>query len=211
VVIGIIGILSSILVPALGRVGRHVRSIMGAGNQKQIVGAVVLFSMDNNGAYPESVATVGFGSNWNWSDPMKMTGNRTRSPGMHRAMSEYLGDYINDAAVMFCPSAPRQYEYLQKSWDAGDDWDNPQTTFPSDPVTGTYCFYWNYIGFLTERNHPFKGPSRSTDGPRHSKLLVSDYFGYDHWRNRRAYGSCDKFKGASVVQETWWKATLQQK
>ena len=119
-VIGIIGLLSSILVPALGRVRRQVRSIVGASNQRQVAGGVTLFSMDNDGSYPESVATVGFGSNWNWSDPMKMAGNRTRSPGMHRAMSEYLGGYIDDAGVMFCPNAPRQYTYLQESWDAGD-------------------------------------------------------------------------------------------
>jgi prepilin-type N-terminal cleavage/methylation domain-containing protein len=108
-VVAIIGILGSILVPALGKARRQVRSIIGAANQKQVVGGVTLFSMDNNDTYPESVATVGFGDNWNWSDPMKMTGNRTRSPGMHRAMCEYLGDYITDALVVFCPNAPRQY------------------------------------------------------------------------------------------------------
>ena len=203
VVIGIIALLSSILAPALGRARRQLRSIVGASNQKQVVGGVTLFSMDNDETYPESVATVGFGSSWNWSDPMKMPGNRTRSPGLYRAMSEYLGDYISDADVMFCPSAPRKYRYLQESWDAGDDWDNPDTTFPSDPVTGTYCFYWNYIGFLAERNYPFKGPSGLSDGPRQSKLLVSDYFGYDHWRSRNSYGSCEKFKAASIIQETW--------
>ena len=74
--IGIIGLLSSILVPALSRARRQVRSIVGASNQKQVVAGVTLFSMDNDGTYPESVATVGFGNSWNWSDPMKMAGNR---------------------------------------------------------------------------------------------------------------------------------------
>ena len=97
-------------------------------------------------------------------------------------LREYLGDYIRDA---------------------GDDWDNPDTTFPSDQVTGTYCFYWNYIGFLAEKSYPFKGPSGLSDGRRQSKLLVSDYFGYDHWRSRNSYGSCERFKAASIVQETW--------
>ncbi|MCD6393009.1 MAG: type II secretion system protein, partial [Planctomycetes bacterium] len=67
VVIGIIAILSSILVPALGRARRQVRSLLGASNQKQVVSGVILFSMDNDETYPESVATVGFGSSWNWS------------------------------------------------------------------------------------------------------------------------------------------------
>jgi hypothetical protein len=37
---------------------------------------------------------------------------------------------------------------------------------------------------------------------RQSKLLVSDYFGYDNWRSRGAFGSCEKFDGADVVPET---------
>jgi hypothetical protein len=32
---------------------------------------------------------------------------------------------------------------------------------------------------------------------------MSDYLGYDHWRSPGSYGSCEKFKGASVVPETW--------
>ncbi|MBE0537569.1 MAG: prepilin-type N-terminal cleavage/methylation domain-containing protein [Phycisphaerae bacterium] len=203
VVVAVISVLGAILVPALGKARRQVRSLIGAVNQKQVVGGVTLFSMDNNDNYPESVATVGFGPGWNWSDPMKMTGNHTRSPGMHRSMSAYLRGYIDDAAVMFCPNAPRQYEYLQESWEAGDDWDNPDTSFPADPVTGTYCFYWNYTGYLTDKPYPFRGPSGSADGRGRSTLLVSDYFGYGHWRSPGCYGSCDRINGASIVQETW--------
>ncbi len=203
VVLAVIGILGSILVPALGKARRHVLSIVGAANQRQVVGGVTVFSLDNNDRYPESVATVGFGSAWNWSDPMKMTGNQRRSPGLHRSMSEYLRGYIEDVSVMYCPNAPRQYKYLQESWEAGDDWDNPDTSFPSDPVTGTYCFYWNYTGFLVERSYPFMGPRSTGDGRRISKLLVSDYFGYDHWRSPGCYGSCERLDGGAVVEETW--------
>ena len=38
---------------------------------------------------------------------------------------------------------------------------------------------------------------------RASKLLMTDYFGYDHWRSPGAYGSCEKLKAANVVPETW--------
>jgi hypothetical protein len=96
-----------------------------------------------------------------------------------------------------------EYKYLQESWEAGDDWDNADTSFPSDPVTGTYCFFWNYTGFLVDKPYPFKGPGSSADGRGRSTLLVSDYFGYDHWRSPASYGSCEKFNGASVVEETW--------
>lgn len=38
VVLAVIGILGSILVPALGKARRHVLSIVGAANQRQVVG-----------------------------------------------------------------------------------------------------------------------------------------------------------------------------
>jgi hypothetical protein len=34
-------------------------------------------------------------------------------------------------------------------------------------------------------------------------LLVSDYFGYDHWRNPDSYSSCEPFDGADITRETW--------
>jgi len=203
VVLAIISMLMAIVAPAFVEVRRHARSILGAGNQGQIVKCVTMYAFDNDGRYPESVATVGFGPAWNWSEPTKLIGNEERSPGLHRSMSEYLGSHIANADVMFCPNAPRKYKYLQEAWDAGDDWDNPETPFPSDPVGGTYCFYWNYIGYLEERDHPFRGPRTASDGRRYSRLLMSDYFGYDHWRKLNAFGSCERFKSATIIPETW--------
>ena len=106
VVISIIAVLMAILAPALGKVRRQARAIVAAQNQKEITTATNIFASDNNERFPESVATVGFGSNWNWSDPTKLIGNTHRSPGMHRAMSEYLKSYIPDARTMYCPNAP---------------------------------------------------------------------------------------------------------
>ena len=193
----------AIILPTLATVRHKARTIVSANNQRQIAAAVNLFALDDDDQYPQSVATVGFGSNWNWSDPTKLTGNRNRSPGLHRSMSAYLRSYIADASTMYCPNAPRKYKYLQKAWDAGDDWDNPDTPFPSDPVGGTYCFYWNYVGFLGGRRGIFIGPRGPASGPRESKLLVTDYFGYDHWRSPGAYGSCEKFARANITPETW--------
>ncbi|MBL7186817.1 MAG: type II secretion system protein [Phycisphaerae bacterium] len=203
VVMSITSILMAILVPALGKVRRQARSIKGMNNQQQITSALNLFASDNDERYPESVATVGFDSTWVWSDPTKLIGNESRTPTLHRAMSEYLRIYIRDADAMYCPSAPHQYKYLQQAWDAGDDWDNPDTAPTTDPMGGTYCFYWNYRGFLTERNAVFRGPYGPASGGRFSKLLVTDYFGYDHWRTQGAYGSCEPFRGAGVTPETW--------
>lgn len=203
VVILIISLLIGILLPALGKFRRQAKTLLGMKNLREIVNAANSYAIDNDEQYPESVATVGFGRYWNWSDPRKLTGNETRTPGLHRAMSEYLRSYISDASVMFCPNAPTQYKYLQQSWDAGDDWDNPNGDFPFDPVGGTYCFYWNYMGILGGNRGIFRGPQSLTRGPKESKFLVTDYFGYDSWQIPNAYGSCEKFNGASIISETW--------
>ena len=203
VVISIISVIMGIVLPVFGRVRRKARTILSMNNQRQITSTMNLFASDHNERYPESVATIGFGNTWNWSDATRLTGNRRRSPQLHRAMSEYLRRYIADASIMFCPNAPRKYEYLQEAWDAGDNWDNPKTAFPADPAGGSYCFYWNYRGFLGRRRVVFRGPQGPASSGRYSKLLVSDYFGYDHWRNPGSYGSCEPFNGAGITPETW--------
>ena len=209
VVVAIISILMGILLPVLGKARQQAKTLIGMNNQKQIVYAVNFFAFDNNDRYPESSATMTeFGSNtWYWQEPTMMTACLNRPSMGHRSMSEYLHNYIADASLLFSPSVPGEYEYLQEAWDAGDDWDNPESTFPTDSVSGTYCFYWNYIGFLEEGERPFKGPRKSAESRRESKLLVRDYFGFGHWRNKKtygsseAYGSCEKFKGASATPE----------
>ena len=202
VVMGIVLALTAITLPMLGEVKRRAKLILGINNQRQTVSTSNLFAIDNHDKYPESVATIGFGGRWHWKEPTMLTGYMKRSPGLHRSMSAYLRSYIPDASIMFCPNAPHKYKYLQEAWDAGDYWDNPDTPPVPDPVFGTYCFYWNYTGFLDGRPKPFRGPWGPSSGGSYSKLLVSDYFGYDHWRRRQAYGSCERFKGADVTEGT---------
>ncbi len=203
VVISIISLMMGITLPVFHRVRRQARMMLSMSNQRQITSTINLFASENNDRYPESVATIGFGNTWNWTDSTRLTGNRRRSPQVYRAMSEYLRRYIPDASIMFCPNAPQKYEYLQQAWDAGDNWDNPKTDFPADPAGGSYCFYWNYRGFLGGRRVVFRGPQGPASSGRYSKLLVSDYFGYDHWRNPGSFGSCEPFDGAGITPETY--------
>jgi len=108
---------------------------------------------------------------------------------MHRSMSAYLRPYIEDAGMMYCPNAPRKYDHLQDVWDTGDEWDNPLTPPVKDPLSGTYCFYWNYTGYLENREYLFKGPRSSASGR--------------YWsRSPHSYGSCEKFAGASITEGT---------
>lgn len=211
VVMAILSLLMGIVLPGLSKVRVQARRLRGTNNQKQIVGGANLFSMDNDHQYPESVATIGDDSSWNWQEPMMLTGYRARSPRLHRSMSAYLRCYIKDADTIYCPNAPRKYTYLQEVWEAGDAWDNPDSPPVADPVSGTYCFYWNYTGYLQDRPYLFQGPKSSIGGPRLSKLLVSGYFAYNHWRSENAYSSCEKFNGSSITEGTilssaYWSA-----
>jgi len=203
VVVAIISALMGILLPVLGKVRYQARTLIGTSNQCGIVSGLNLFASDNNEQYPGSVATLGKDSTfWNWAEPMMLTALQARSPRFRRSISAYLKPYIEDAGMMYCPNAPREYKYLQEVWSAGDDWDNPETPVVGDQVYGTYCFYWNYTGYLEERNYLFQGPKNSASGGRCSKLLVSDYLGYNHWRSPGAYSSCEKFAGASINEGT---------
>ena len=203
VVVGIISILAGILFPAVQKAKRHANRLLTRSNQRQIVQAVTVYAVENNNRFPDSVATIGVVWHWNWSEPTLITGHAAaRGPRLHRSMSAYLGAYINDVSIMACPNAPKKYKYLQEAWDAQDAWDNLETGPVEDPVTGNYSFYWNYTGYLEGRTRLFKGPSTSAGALRESKLLVSDYFGYDHWRSQKAYGSCERFRGADITSET---------
>lgn len=198
-----------ILAPALARAKRSARGLVSSWNQRQVLTSVFCYGADQNDRFPESVATLGTGLRWSWREPTVLIGFQKRSPLYHRSTAEYLGDYIDKAQTVFCPSAPSKYAFAQEAWEAGDAWDHPSPdTAAEDPLFGNYCLYWNYVGCIEGRTTPFVGPRSSTPKSGESKLLISDYFGYDHWRNeltygsRKAYGSCQPFRGAQITAGT---------
>ena len=195
-------LLMGVLLPVVSKVRRQARDLRSMSNQRQVAGSVGLYAADNDEKYPPSIATLGPLWRWNWADPRMMIG-RTPWPRRHSSISEYLRGYIQDVSVLHCANAPGMYKYLQASWDAGDNWNNPETPMARDYVYGTYCFYWNYTGFLGWPSYLFKGPEDTAGGRGQSKLLVSCYFGYNHHRSKGAYGSCQKFKGVRITPATW--------
>jgi len=206
--IAIIFLLLAIMMPLANRARRGAVASINMNNQRMIVIAVNSFAGDNGGRYPESAATIGAENTWNWQEPTMMAACEKRNPKLMRSMSGYLQSYISNPGILFCPSAPKEYKYLKEMWLAGDDWDNPETPWPQDSVIGNYCFYWNYAGSLEGRNKVFYGPAGQYSENGKSKLLVSDYFGFGHWRNKliyedcRAYGSCERINSASVTPAT---------
>ncbi len=202
VVLTIVAVLTAILLPAVGKVRRQARTLLSTRNLKEITAVAGAFASDHDDRYPPSVATVGVAESWNWQEPTMLTGYLKRTPALHRSISAYLHPYIEDAATLFCPNAPFKYRYLQEAWDAGDEWDHPETPAVPDAVMGTYCFYWNYVGFLADVNELFVGPSGPAKGYRESSIVVTDYLGYDYWRSPAAYGSCERLPNAAVVDGT---------
>lgn len=203
VVISIISLLMSISLPIFTRVRQNARWIITMNDQREIVTALNAFAVNNDNSYPDSTATINFGGRkWSWQAPTMMAACEPRPGMLYRSMSSFLRPYIDNADVLFCPSAPRKNEFLQKAWDAGEDWDNPLTNHPFDPFSGVYCFYWNYIGHLGRNQAPFRGPRGTYVGVGESTLLVSCYFGYDYYRSPKAFVSCEKFDNARISTGT---------
>jgi prepilin-type N-terminal cleavage/methylation domain-containing protein len=202
VVLSILSLLAGILFPVLHMARRKAQSFHSMNNQRHVVGVVDLFATDNGDRYPPSIAKVGFNQAWNWSDSTKLAGSDLRTPGLYRSVSAYLRSYLPAVDPLHCPSSPRRYQYLQQAWDSSDGWDNPETPVSPDVVGGTYCLYWNYMGWLGQDKRPFSGPQGPASGRPYSTLLIGDYFGYNPWRTPGAYGSCEPFKGAEAAPET---------
>ena len=212
VVLSILSLLVGILLPTVRAVRHKAQSLLGMSRQSHIVGAVSLFATDNDERYPQSIAKVGFNQMWNWSDPTKLAGSDLRTPGLCRSVSASLRTYLPAAETLSCPSAPQQYKYLQQAWDAGDAWDNPETPVAPDVVGGTYCLYWNYVGWLGPEGRVFQGPQGPAGGRPCSTLLVSDYLGHNPWRTPGAFAACEPFQGGEAAPETtllssYWYST----
>jgi hypothetical protein len=203
VAVSVVTLLVGVLLPALGQARRAARSLVGAHRQRQIVLAVSLYASDHEGWYPESVATAAMlGRTWRWQEPRMLKACQPRAAGYQCSMASYLRSYLPKAAILSCPSSPRPYPYLEDAWRAGEQWDNPDTGFTDDSVLGSFCLYWNYVGHLTDQQRPFYGPQTDDGRPGCSRLLISDYLGFNHWRSPDAFGSCEPLPGAEITAET---------
>ena len=114
-VLAIIAVLTGILLPALQAAKNKAEQLISMQHQRQTAQHLDLFAADHDDRYPDSVAKVGLGENWNWSDPTKLAGSDLRTPGLNRSVSAYLRDYISDPGEIYCPSAPSTYAYLKES------------------------------------------------------------------------------------------------
>jgi len=214
VTVSIIALLIAILLPAFSAAQNIAFRIKGVVNQRNTVTALNIFANDYNNRYPPSIATMGTSpdegekNKWNWADPRLITGypncyEPRMSAGGHRSLGAYMNSYIENPEILYCNSSPGEFPYWQQAWEAGDDWDHPGSPQDGDPVSGTYCFYWNYTGYLSETEKAFRGPRSTSSGGRgRSTILLSDYFGANTWRNEEEYGSSQIFKGAGSTESS---------
>ena len=200
VVIAVIAVLMGIMIPVLGRARQSARDAINAVNQRDIVSVAALYTADSDDRYPPSVATIGFGNYWRWQEPRILIGFEHRAPQLHRAMSEYVDEYLERPATVQCPNNPKPFSYLDEAWQAGDNWHHPMSADPPDPLIGSYNIFWNYIGYLKESDQAFHGPTRVSDGA--SRLLTSDYAGNGHWLSPESATSCEKLPGGREIEET---------
>ena len=204
VVVSIISLLLSILAPALGKARKQAHRIRSQSNMGQIVDVLHLYSMDNSDRFPASVASNGMGSDLTWTEPTKLIALDHLGPRFRRSVSGYLKDYLDKADTMSCPSSPRPFKFMQKAWDAGDNWDNRENGKSLDPLLGTYCLYWNYRGYLPDKNAPFVGPEDSSGGGRRSPMVVSDMLvtHYNRLDDSNYLGSCEALPNSSMTSPT---------
>jgi len=198
--ISIITVLVAVLVPTSAHTRRYARRLLSVRNQREIVVGVSVYACENGDSYPASVALSASGKrSWRWQDPRQTRTCSPRPNMSHASVSGYLNSYIDKSETLYCPSAPARYAYWEEAWQAGDLWDHPETEPAIDPVLGTYCFFWNYVGYIEENTTPFIGPTSQNGIPGESQILVSDYLGYDNWRMPLAVGSCEYLPRAEVA------------
>jgi len=187
VVIAIIALLLSIVMPALRKAKEQARLAICMYHQRQIVTAVLAYSVGNNGKYPEHVAVCKRTPNSNglwWDSPEMMAQNqRSSNPSSSILdggyLSEILKGYLDSVDIWFCPLSLIQPDTPLTGRDGvqrtfSEVYQNAdRVNYPF--VRWSFAAFWRFGGFatysdtgMTESNKPpFYGPQL----PRDPKIL----------------------------------------
>jgi prepilin-type processing-associated H-X9-DG protein len=209
--ISVLVLLIGIMLPAMGAVRRYGRRVVGIHNQREIVFAVTLYACDNDDDFPSSVALCADADaqSYRWQDPRKVKTTRPLPRMTHNSVAGYLGEYARNGEIFCCPSSPGPHTYWDEAWAQGDQWHYPESDDADGaaPLFGSYCFLWDYTAYLEGPWGPFVGPRSQLPRAEESDVLVCDYFGYDDWRNRGSFGSCEPLKHDEIVAEFEWHSS----
>jgi prepilin-type processing-associated H-X9-DG protein len=204
-------LLIGITLPALTAVRRYGRRVVGIHNQREIVFAVTLYACDSDDDFPDSVALCASADaqTYRWQDPRKVKTTEPLAAMPHNSVAGYLAEYAKSADVFYCPGSPAPHTYWRQAWEQADHWHHPESkdADAADPLFGSYCFFWSYTAYLEISEGPFVGPRSQLPRAEESHLLVCDYLGYDDWRNRGYFGSCEPLEHDEIVAEFDWHSS----
>jgi len=220
--VSIITLLIAVSVPVFRAARQQARRLVNIRNQREIVRALTLFACEHDNIFPDSVAVAASppatGSGFRWQDPRKVKTTQPLPRMAHSSVAGYLTGYVDKPGTLFCPSSPTKKDYWEDAWKMGDQWNHPDTRYDEDALFGSYCLYWNYTGYLGPSSKSFKGPADLYGGPRQSNLLISDYFGYNEWRNLDRFGSCEVIHAdklevlkAGAMHSSYWSFASRDK
>ncbi len=168
VAIAVIAILAALLLPVLSRAKYSANLAVCTSNQRQVVMMALMYADDNDGRYAPAVAYDTAVDNW--SIPYWIVYHMDTAGG--RALIHYMGEYIQDPEIFFCPLVPGRPEDTRNRFLDAD------VRF----LKGSYALLWNHRKY--DGINDWQAPRRVTDG---TKLLTADMlywvaFGYDEMR-----------------------------
>ena len=157
VVIAIISILAAMLLPALSRAREEARKAVCKSNLKQIGLALNIYANDYGDFFPVFGAPPVVGQQLNACSTGGHLGSRNQ-------LSLLFRNYITDAMLFCCPSAPQDASMF-KGWfpDANDDLGETRCSYAYDPFK--MVGYRPTVGVAGDRP---RGPSGSPDVDRNS-------------------------------------------
>lgn len=140
VVIAIIGVLISILLPALAKARESARRVQCGSGLRQIYQGSMLYAAAYKGALPGHV-------DWGMHDHFSNNVWTNWSPPMHEAMQNFVS-----ARMFRCPS-----DLNEPPLNYGPDWRDGPPDYPSYQYS--FTSYWMFMGTC---NHPDTYPNRDT-------------------------------------------------
>lgn len=186
VVIAIIGLLLSILIPALRKVKSHAKFVVCATRQKGIVTAVNTYRANNDMKLP--LCSQGYrqptGTWYTIPNRLKYHYGEPEALG-HGAVMDVLGDYMREAEYFVCPLTPQNPDKLQEVIQNIDD---PTIQF----LNCSYYLLWNWKKLYDDEERQF----RPTDNGRHKLMVCDMLLGPNPPYNGERWVSTHPFKGA---------------